>query len=190
MAFTITSQTNLAYNEQLEGLSADDSLRRALSQGFAGDAAAKGGVNPFNAPPQFRLIGQTTAAETGAFTLNLAASTRTVNDPQASPSNPLTKQLGPLAGALTTGVGRSLRCRVKQVTAGVVNIFWVAATFTGGATPTVGANPLTTSKLGTSQNAADTVSLTAAAGSVTVNVVAGGAVTTVWTVDVFTDDPQ
>jgi hypothetical protein len=187
MAFTITSQTNLAYNEQLEGLSGDDGLRRALSQGFAGDAAAKAGH--FNAPPQFRLVGQTTAAETGAFTLNLATSTRTVNDPQASPSNPLTKQLGPLSGILTTGVSRMLRFRVKQVTAGAVNIFWCAAVATGAATPTV-TNPATTSVLGTKQNAADIVSLSAAAGSLTVNVVAGGAVTTVWTVDVFTDDPQ
>jgi hypothetical protein len=178
MAFTITSQTNLAYNERVECVPGDQLARAGLSQGDQGDLAAKA-FGAWSAP-QFKLIGQTTAAETGAFTLNLASSTRSVTD-QA-------KQYGPLAGALTSGTVRSLRFRVKQVTGAAANVFWCAATVNGAATPTV-TNPATTSVIGTKQNAADIISLSAAAGSVTVNVIAGGAVTTVWTVDVFTDDP-
>lgn len=193
MAFALVSQANLSYNETVEGLSGDDIARRGLSQGNQADLASKA-FQPWR-DPQFRhVFTTTTAADTGASTLNMATSTRTVNDPQASPSNPLTRLLGPLAGILTAGVTRPVRVRVKQLTSATAcQVWWTMFTVLGGATPVVFGPVLTTaasSQLGVKRAVDDQVTLTAAAGSLVVTITHGtGNANITWTVDVFMDDP-
>lgn len=187
MAFTLTSQTNVGYNANFDTLSITDKIRRGLaSGGFQDDAAGKAFGNA-NGGPAFLLIGQTTAAETGAFTLNLVTATRSVPNPLGSPSlnDPVTLQ--GVTKALVTGTVFPVRFRVKQLTAGVGNVFWCASTVTGAATPGV-ANGAAASKIGSSQGATDNVILASGVGSLTVSVVAANAVTTVWTVEVYIED--
>lgn len=196
MAGALVSQLN-QYTEQAEGLTGDDLARRGLSQASGGGAG--GGPDlaskafSFWRDPQYRFVfTTTTAADSATSTLNMVTATRTINDPQASPSNPLTKLLGPLAGALTSGVTRPVRVRVKQsISATVVHVFWFHATILGGATPTVIQPALAAlTQLGTRRAADDQVNIVAAAGSLLLNVVHGTTNANItWTVDVFTDDP-
>jgi hypothetical protein len=190
MAFTITSQTNLAYNERVEGVPGDQLARVGLSQGFSGDLAAKA-FAPWR-DPQFRFVcTTTTAADTGSFTLNMFTSTRTVNDPLSSGSLQNTLQLGPLAGLGVAGSVRPLRVRVTQkISATVAHVFWFQVTCIGGATPVV-LEPAVASKaqLGTRRAADDDVTFTEGASSLVVTVTHGtGNANVTWTVDVFTDD--
>jgi hypothetical protein len=190
MAFAVVSQANLAYNEQVEGVPGDQLARAGLSQGFAADLASKA-FAPWR-DPQFRFVcTTTTAADTGSFVLNMFSSFRSVVDPQASPSNPLTKQLGPLAGIAVAGAVRPLRVRVTQkISATVAHVFWFQATCIGGATPVV-LEPAVAAKaqLGTRRAADDDVAFTEGVGSLVVTVTHGtGNANITWTVDVFTDD--
>lgn len=188
MAFAHVSSVNLTYNQECEGLPDDALARQGLSGGNDGDLAAKA----FGAwrTPQFRCtFTTTTAADTGSSTLNLATSTRSEVDPQASPSNPLTKTLGPVASLLTSGVVRPFRCRVKQsVSSSQCDVFWFGGTLIGGSTPVV--RIANGSVLGSKRASDDVVTFTAAASSLVVTITHGtGNANITWTVDVFLDDP-
>lgn len=187
MAFTLTSQTNVGYNANYDSISLTDKVRRGLASGGIQEDAVGKAFGNANGGPAFVFVGQTTAAETGAFTLNLVSSTRSVPNPLGSPSLNDPQTLQGVQKALVTGSVFPIRFRVKQVTAGVGNVFWCSSTVTGAATPGV-TNSAVASVIGTKQNAADTVTLSAGVGSLTVNVVAGGAVTTVWTVEAYVED--
>lgn len=193
MGFAVVSQVNQAYNQEVEGLSGDDIARRGLSQGNQSDLAAKA-FQPWRDPQFKHVVTTTTATDTGSTTLNMATSTRTVNDPAASPSNPLTKLLGPIAGLLTAGVTRTIRVRTKQVvSATVTNVFWTMFTVLGGTTPVVFGPVLNTAasaQLGSKRAVDDQVTLTAGVGSLVLTVTHGtGNAALTWNLDVFVDDP-
>lgn len=185
MAFTSLTETNNGYNPDYEGVPPDQLLRLGLSPGFQLDAGRKALGQANGSSPMFTFTGTTTAIENGSFTLNLVTATRSVLDPQSSPTNFITKTIGGLAGALTTGTVRSVTIRAKQTVAGVVTCFWTKALVTGAATPVV-ANA---AMYGTKNNASDTCTLVAAAGSIRVNVNSAAASSITWQVDVFVDDP-
>ena len=187
MAFTSTSEVNNGYNPDYENLDPSQLARVGLSGGFQLDAGKKAFGQANRGAPLFTFVGQTTAAESGSFTLNLVTATRSVNDPESSPSNQITKTIGGLAGALTTGTFRTLRLRAKQTVAGAVTCFECLVGLTGAATPVVTAGAASLC-FGRKNNAGDDVTLTAAAGSVRVTVTSGAAATVAWQVDVFVDD--
>lgn len=195
MAFAVVSETNLqTYNPDYEGINAQDLARRGLASGFALDSCAKAfgsAIGSGGSSPAFRFVcTTTTAADTGSFVTNMATQTRSVLDPQSSPSNQITRTIGPLAGILTAGTIRPVRLRVKQFTSNTVcDIYWLEVTVLGGATPVV-RSIVATSILGTRRAADDVVTLTAAAGSLVATVTHGtGNANITWTVDVFFDDP-
>lgn len=196
MAFTSTSEINL-YNPELEGLQKDDLVRRGLAAA-AGGGSAQGGPDLANKAfggPQYIFKGQTTAAESGSFTLNLATATRSLSDPQATPTLPITRTLGPLSGALTTGIGRLVRFRVTSTTgAGAKNVWEATVLVQGGATPTVVAGPgsaaANAAPIGLKLQANDAVTLTAGASSLVCTISSGTAATILWTVEVFANDPS
>lgn len=191
MAFTTTNPDLNLYNPNLEGLTKTDLVRRGLaSGGFQEDAANKalGG-------PQYIFRGQTTAAESGSFALNLVTATRSVPNPLGSPSlnDPLLLQ--GLAGALTVGVERLVTFKVTSSTAALAKNTWQATVLVqGGATPAVVAGPgsaaASAAPIGLKLQANDGVTLTAGVGSLVVTITSGTAATILWTIEVFVDDPR
>lgn len=194
MAFTTVSADVNLYNPDLEGLQKDDLVRRGLS---AASGSGSGGgpdlANKAFGGPQYVFRGQTTAAESGSFALNLATAVRTQNDPAATPTLPLVKTLGPLTGALVTGNGRLVRFRVTSTTAALAKNVWEASVIVqGGATPTVVAGPgsaaASAAPVGLKLQANDAVTLTAAASSLVCTITSGTAATIQWTIEVRVDD--
>jgi hypothetical protein len=194
MAGALVSQVNVAYNETNENVPSDQLARLGLAQNSSGlDNAAKA-FGPWSDPQYSFVFTSTTAADTADSTLNLVTSIRTVIDPLASPSNLITRQIGPLAGALTAGVIRPFRFRVKQFTSNTVcDIYWIGGTIIGGATPVIRTNngaDSTTNVLGSRRANNDIVTLKAAAGSIVATFTHGtGNVALTWTCDLFIDDP-
>lgn len=187
MAFTSTSEVNNGYNPDYENVDPGQLGRLGLSSGFQLDAGKKAFGQANRSAPLFTFIGQTTAAESGSFTLNLVTATRSVLDPESSPSNQITKTIGGLGNALVAGTFRTLRLRCKQTVAGAITCFEVMVGVTGAATPVVTAGAASLG-FGRKNNAGDDATLTAAAGSVRVTVTSGAATTVAWQVDVFVDD--
>lgn len=189
MAGALVSQVNALYNDRVENLTPDQKARVGLAQTSSGlDGAAKA-FGQWDDPQYTFVFTSTTAADTADSTLNLVTSIRTVIDPLSSPSIQNTVQLGPLAGALTAGVIRPFRFRVKQFTSNTVcDIYWVGGTILGGATPVIRSTQA--SILGSRRASDDVVSLKAAAGSIVATFTHGtGNANITWTCDLFIDDP-
>jgi hypothetical protein len=188
MAGALVSQTNVAYSDRLESLAPDQRARVGLAQNSSGlDGAAKA-FGPWTNPQYSFVFTSTTATDTADSTLNLVTSVRSVIDPLSSGSIQNTLSLGPLAGALTAGVIRPFRFRVKQFTSNTVcDIYWVAGTILGGATPVIRSTQA--SILGSRRASDDIVTLKAAAGSIVATFTHGtGNVALTWTCDLFIDD--
>lgn len=189
MAGALVSQLNQLYTERAEGLPPDQRARLGLAQSASGlDGAAKA-FGQWTTPQYVFVFTSTTAADTADSTLNLVTSTRSVVDPLSSPTIQNTIALGPLAGALTAGVIRPFRFRVKQFTSNTVcDVYWVGGTILGGATPVV--RIANGSALGSRRASDDVVSLKAAAGSLVATFTHGtGNVALTWTCELFIDDP-